>query len=534
MRPLPFSYSSLSTFINCPRRYHAQYVLKEVRDDPDTPHLVWGNRVHKDFEDRQRDGKDLPADVAHHEDEMRKLDALPGEKTYEAQVGFTRGFKPTGFFAADVVYRAKIDWMAITKHQVTIVDYKGLPIDTLISTPDGFTSMSAVQVGDMVHGSDGVAYPVLVKSPVTMRPCFEVKFDDKTSAICDNVHLWSLANGSVVPVTELLKGHEMLVAAPVQMPSRDLPIDPYVLGIWLADGKHTSGEVSKPDEFIWREVERRGYELGVNTGKDGGCPTRTIKGIRGHLTAMGLMRNKHIPESYHTASIEQRLDLLRGLMDGDGNANHVRCQTIFSNLNRRLIDDVAILVNSLGERGTVVEHTYSGFGKTGRAWRVNWRPVRFNPFLLPRKAKGLETWGPGRSWKRRVVGVTPVEARETACIGVGSPDNTYLCTAQRLVTHNTGKPNPKWLQLELNAIWAFNAHPQVSHVEMSFYWTQTKQVDTQVMRRHDWARVWKEKVEPDLRQYVQAFREDVWQPRRSGLCKAHCPVLTCEHNGRGR
>ena len=97
-----------------------------------------------------------------------------------------------------------------------------------------------------------------------------------------------------------------------------------------------------------------------------------------------------------------------------------------------------MLVNSLGERGTVVEHTYSGFGKTGRAWRVNWRPVRFNPFLLPRKAKGLETWGPGQSWKRRVVSVAPVEARETACIGVGSPDNTYLCTAQRLVTHNTG------------------------------------------------------------------------------------------------
>lgn len=533
MRPLTFSFSSLSTFVNCPRRYHAQYVLKTVKDDPNTPHLVWGNRVHKDFELRQRDGVPLPKDIAMHEPLMKQLEALDGEKKQEMKIAFGPGFKPTEFFGKDAIYRGVIDHITIAPHQVTLCDWKGLPLDTLISTPHGFTTMRDVQVGDLVHGSDGVAYPVTVKSQTKVRDCFEIKFDDKSAVVCDDVHLWLLVDGSVVPVTSLRKGHNMVVAQPAQMPEASLPIDPYVLGLWLADGKHTSGEVSKPDQFIWDEVQRRGYEIGADTGRES-CPTRTVKGIRGHLIRLGLMRNKHIPEVYLTASVTQRVDLLRGLMDGDGDANWFRHQAVFSNSARRLIDDVQVLVNSLGERGTTVEYTYTGFGKTGRAWRVCWRPQRFVPFLLPRKAAGVNGWGPGRSDCRRVVSVTSVEARETACIGVASPDNTYLCTERRLVTHNTGKRNPKWTQLYLNAIWAFNAYPTISHVEMNFYWTQVQATDTQRMSRDEWKRVWSTKIEPDLKQYVQAFQEDIWQPRRSGLCRAHCPVLDCEHNGRNQ
>lgn len=533
MRPLPFSFSSLSTFINCPRRYHAQYVLKVVKDDPDTPHLVWGNKVHKAFEDRQRSHVKLPPELAEHEEFMARLATLGGEHHPERKIAFGAGFANTDFFCPGAVYRGVIDHMVVGagQHQVTIVDYKGLPLDTLISTPSGFTTMGDVQVGDMVHGSDGAAYPVTVKSQVSTRPCFEVVFDDKTRVVCDNVHLWPLKSGAVVPVTELVKGNEVQVARPVQMPEQHLPIDPYVLGVWLADGKHTSGEVSKPDQFIWDEVQRRGYEIGVDTGAK--CPTRTIKGIRGHLATLGVMRNKHIPEVYLNASVSQRLDLLRGLMDGDGSANHVRSQAVFCGLNRRLVEDVQDLVASLGERGTWIEHRYSGFGRTGTGFRVVWRPIRFVPFLLPRKAAGVGSWGKGRSEYRRVVSVTPAAARETACIGVASPDNTYLCTRHRIVTHNTGKRNPKWLQLKLNAIWAFNTVPKATHVEMNFYWTQARETDSQIMTRDEWRGVWKRDVEPDLRQYVQAFKDDIWQPRRSGLCKAHCPVLDCEHNGRG-
>ena len=36
---------------------------------------------------------------------------------------------------------------------------------------------------------------------------------------------------------------------PLQLPERQLALDPYVLGVWLADGKHTAGKIPKPDEF---------------------------------------------------------------------------------------------------------------------------------------------------------------------------------------------------------------------------------------------------------------------------------------------
>ena len=30
----------------------------------------------------------------------------------------------------------------------------------------------------------------------------------------------------------------------------------------------------------------------------------------------------------------------------------------------------------------------------------------------------------------------------------------------------------------------------------------------------------------------RAYETDVWNPRPSGLCKKHCVVLSCPHNGR--
>jgi hypothetical protein len=123
MRPRPWSYSALDDFDNCPRAYHEKKVVKSVVEEPGEQQL-WGIYVHKAFEDRQRDGVVLPADLEQHEPFMAKLQAAPGVASVESQVAFSRDLKPCGFFAPDVWWRGVIDFRKVAGNQAMVVDYK--------------------------------------------------------------------------------------------------------------------------------------------------------------------------------------------------------------------------------------------------------------------------------------------------------------------------------------------------------------------------------------------------------------------------
>lgn len=96
-----------------------------------------------------------------------------------------------------------------------------------------------------------------------------------------------------------------------------------------------------------------------------------------------------------------------------------------------------------------------------------------------------------------------------------------------LVDYKTGKPHSKFEQLQLFALHTFIEFPQVNYVTAQFYWTKTKNTTEQTYSREQATAMWN-KFAPDLKQYVQAFKDDVWQPRPSGLCNGWCPVTTCE------
>lgn len=100
-------------------------------------------------------------------------------------------------------------------------------------------------------------------------------------------------------------------------------------------------------------------------------------------------------------------------------------------------------------------------------------------------------------------------------------------TQALLIDHKTGKHHQKFQQLALFAIWAFAAYPQLETVRAEYYWTQLMSKGGETYRREDIPKLWAPIV-PHLRQYAQAFRDDVWQPRQSGLCNGWCPVETCE------
>lgn len=339
--------------------------------------------------------------------------------------------------------------------------------------------MGEVQVGDTLFDRNGKPCTVTGKSGVKNLPNYRITFDDTSVAECDEEHLWTLHDGTVKVVTELSKDDLIATAESLQLPEVDLPIDPYVLGLWLADGKHTSGEITKPDDEVWQEVEKRGYEVSHDyseRAEDGKCRVQTVYGLRTQLRKIGLLGNKHIPPQYLRASYQQRLDLLRGIMDGDGSANHTRNQVVLNTTNRDFALQVQELLLTLGQRPLINEYVANGFGKTVIAWNVSFRPRNLQPFLLLRKAEKVERFvGPGEAWRRRVIKVERIETQPTQCIMVDSPDHTFLCTEKFIPTHNTGKKFGNEIkhaqQGQLYAGIVATRFPSVTKVIVEFWYT---------------------------------------------------------------
>lgn len=323
-----------------------------------------------------------------------------------------------------------------------IVDWKGLPTNTPIPTPDGWSTMGDLNIGDMVFDKNGIPTKVLAKSKKSIKPCYKITFDDTTTAICDNEHLWMLDCGKVVSITELKVRDKISVAKPMTLEEKELPIDPYILGYWLGNGRNRNGEICGMDDFVFEEIERRGYTLGkdISSEKSVNCQSRTILSLVSDLRKLNLLHNKHIPTVYLRASYNQRLDLLRGLMDSDGSANTIRKQGVFTNCNKTLSDDVKELLLTLGQRPNQCHTKQNGFGLTVDCYPLHFRPININPFLLPRKANKIDlNWGSGESFRRMVVSIEPIEDMETQCISVDSDTKTYLCTKNMIPTHNTGQ-----------------------------------------------------------------------------------------------
>jgi hypothetical protein len=325
---------------------------------------------------------------------------------------------------------------------IEVVDWKGLPIDTPLPTPNGWTTMGEVKIGDKVFDQYGNRCSVVGKSQVKSRKCFKITFDDSTSAICDDEHLWKLSDGKTVPIQELVVGNKINVCKPINCDNVDLPIDPYLLGVWLGDGRNRKCELSGNDIEIFEEIEKRGYKLGkIYSDKRSDNKTVTVFEMTDKLRSLNLLNDKHIPKIYLRASFQQRLDLLRGLMDTDGNANTTRKQAVFTSCNKKLSDNVKELLLTLGQRPNQCDiKRDTNFKKDVSVYPIAFRPIDINPFLLKRKSDKINPkWGSGMSGVRRIVSIIEHNIEETQCISVDSLDNTYLCTKNFIPTHNTGR-----------------------------------------------------------------------------------------------
>jgi hypothetical protein len=364
-----------------------------------------------------------------------------------------------------------------------------LALDTPIPTPSGWTTIGELTVGDYVFGPDGRPTKVLHTSQVHYgHTCYRVYFDDKTSIVADDGHLWEtiaskrdskttakIAHQCFLGIRTTdeirktlhagdrrrpMRNHHVRLTQALKLPKQNLPVDPYVLGYWLGDGYHHQpaicASLADADSLV-AELVGAGYSVkdqrfSTGTGFNGNGSAyigfslypeyrkaeRGEDSITRRLHALGVWRNKHIPSLYLRSSHTQRLALLQGLMDSDGTVDS-RCEITLH--NERLALGVLELVRSLGYKPYWSSHEpRPPAKKRGFCVAFATRP-EINCFRLRRKAtryieRHISKTHRGRP-HRMIVDVKPVASVPVRCIEVDNDDHLYLAGEGMVPTHNT-------------------------------------------------------------------------------------------------
>jgi hypothetical protein len=464
-----FSYSRWSLWERCPAAFKYKHIDK--LPEPASPAMERGRKIHKEAEDFIN-GKvvDLPESLARFKTLAEGLRDVPaGLVKVESQMAFDRDQRPVSWFGANAYWRFiwDVGVRDPDRNHFDAVDWKGLALDTPLPCPGGWDRMDAVEVGDFVFAPDGTPTKVMGKSEVKHLRCFEVSFDTNCPPIvCDEEHLWEVVRGKnskplTLPVTDLRPLDRIALPGPVQREAQETGLVPYVLGCWLGDGHKRDGTISKPDAELFDHIEACGYKVHP-VQPSSNCGGRTVSGLRGELAGYGLLNNKHIPAPFFGTAVEQRQELLRGIMDTGGTWNKTRRRAVLTTVDRAFAVQVQSLAASLGERATLHTYETSGFGKRVTAYNVDWTPTRFNPFKLSRKADLVQgrVGNPQRTVSVREVREVP--SVPTQCIEVDHPSRMYLAGLGHIPTHNTGKPYGSYdAQMQIFALPAFWTVPDL-------------------------------------------------------------------------
>jgi len=118
-----WSYTALTAYETCPRRFFHTRVAKDFPDPPGAE-ADWGNRVHKVLEDRLNSGIPLTGAMSMFEPVAAKFTGLAGTLRTEHKVALNEQFKPTTWFGKDVWCRGVFDVEVEHGESMLIADWK--------------------------------------------------------------------------------------------------------------------------------------------------------------------------------------------------------------------------------------------------------------------------------------------------------------------------------------------------------------------------------------------------------------------------
>ena len=357
---------------------------------------------------------------------------------------------------------------------------KAQPHSAKVLTPSGWRTMGDLRVGDDVTTPDGGYAKVQTVHPQGVQPTYKLTFSDGRVTRATGDHIWKvrLKGAWRLRTTEqalaILNGGKHAADAlaiqlidPVEVAGNnkgDLPIHPYALGAFLGDGylanpdggdgsRHDSIKITSYDpEIIERIREVLPPHIGLfdrnsvphefrlgDLARYGRETRKLVKELRllGKRSA-----DKFIPRQYLDASIENRVQLLKGLMDTDGTIGE--CGSLsYCTVSTQLRDDVVYLVRSLGGAAKVgIKHpTYTLHGEklNGKtAYIVNIRlPDRAMAFNLTRKLeRAMQYYQYSDRFYLSIDAIEPDAEEVCSCITIDHPDRLYI-TDDFVVTHNS-------------------------------------------------------------------------------------------------
>ena len=367
---------------------------------------------------------------------------------------------------------------------------KAMPKDTLIPTPDGERLLGEIKVGDFVFDREGHPTKVLGVYDRGVRRCFELTFSDGRKTRCCDEHIWpcytSKKNLKNLTLQEMMeKGirisaksgarFRMPINGCVEFSEKELPVHPYILGVFLGDGccKERYLTLSSNDLPV---VEKVAELLNATAEKlsENNYSWRFMKGGKAITTkevfgdiASWVMRGsneKAIPAYYLHGSSDQRIALLQGLFDTDGSvSSKSNGLASFSTTSSELYAGVSYLLRSLGLsastsskavcRGRVKQN---GTCSTDYVVRTHLKPDQFDVcFSLPRQIEKLKAvFGafkrPSKCTERvALTDVREIEPCDQVCILVDNPEHLFLAN-DFLVTHNTHRAIEDWFVPSFN------------------------------------------------------------------------------------
>lgn len=365
------------------------------------------------------------------------------------------------------------------------------PYSEPIATPNGFTTMGSLQVGDEVMNPDGTSTKVVEIFEQGYKDVYQLELADGRTVRCGANHLWEVICANNNFKRKVITTHNMMESGlfnltivngqkynaykyylpavePMQYSEKEQKIHPYVLGALLGDGALTekTPKISSIDLPIIdriRELLGNGFEFKYdpttsceyrivdkerfqhkNEFKNGKFGINRLHRWLEELNLCVKCEYKYIPDIYKFGSVEQRMELIRGLMDTDGYISKSGYM-MFTNTSKQLVDDFVEVARSLGILCSVSRRDPASGGQLeGRqifGTRFSYNVyIKGNPdiFFLPRKRNRIHK---NRKFSNKVAIVDIKwlgEQEQQRCIMVDNPNHLYV-TKDYIPTHNSFK-----------------------------------------------------------------------------------------------
>ena len=340
--------------------------------------------------------------------------------------------------------------------------YEAHPYSQVVPTPDGFKKWEDIKIGDKLF-SPTKGETTVVNIPIDEQmPIYKVALTDGRIIEASDNHIWLVYKGaSKIPVEYTTKQmmeaglmtkhgqHKFFIPEHngVEYQYNNLPIDPYTMGLILAEGSIRGSHCTKniiqvsssheDMEFYKRNIPYKVTSIG-SRGFSWHIKIPNCKLIMQEYNLYGTnSHTKFIPIDYLQSNRVQRMELLKGLMDGDGCAR-TKGASIFISCSKRLASDVLLLARSLGIKAWL-QTSRSG------VYRVAIASV-YKVFKLPRKVVEQHIYKPYTKGSKAsaIINKTAIDSIEYShmekgkCVTVDSEDGLYLI-GDYVITHNCNK-----------------------------------------------------------------------------------------------